>query len=270
MNIAQGTKVLGISKTNLSKVKLKLPTKPEQQKIATFLTAVDTKIQQLSKKQALLSAYKKGVMQKIFSQTIRFKADDGSAFPKWEYKRLRDIGSFYRGHSYNSTNVKGDGLLVLRSSNIKDGFLVLDKDLQFVDKDCSDNISLRKNDIVICMANGSKNLVGKSGIYNGDYNNKLTVGAFCSIFRTGSLLSKYILQTVQYKKYLYVLLAGTNINNLKNSELAELKFSLPYSIEEQTKIANFLSAIDTKIKQMSKQLDKSKEFKKALLQQMFV
>jgi len=242
----------------------------EQQKIAAFLTAVDNKIEQLSKKKELLGEYKKGLMQQIFSQAIRFKADDGSAFPDWEEKKLGDVGNFYRGHSYNSTNVKDSGLLVLRSSNIKNDSLILDNDLQFVNKDCSDNVSLKTNDIVICMANGSKRLVGKSGIYHGDYNGKLTVGAFCSIFRTDNLLSKYILQTVQYRKYLHILLAGTNINNLKNSELSELTFNLPVSSFEQAKIANFLSSIDNKIEQVGKQLDESKQFKKALLQQMFV
>jgi len=246
------------------------PSYQEQQKIAAFLTAVDNKIEQLSKKKELLGEYKKGLMQQIFSQAIRFKADDGSAFPDWEEKKLGDVGNFYRGHSYNSTNVKDSGLLVLRSSNIKNDSLILDNDLQFVNKDCSDNISLKTNDIVICMANGSKRLVGKSGIYHGDYNGKLTVGAFCSIFRTDNLLSKYILQTVQYRKYLHILLAGTNINNLKNSELSELTFNLPVSSFEQAKIANFLSSIDNKIEQVGKQLDESKQFKKALLQQMFV
>jgi len=268
--LSQGSSVIHLYPKHLEILKLNLPAKPEQQKIATFLTAVDTKIEQLSKKQELLGEYKKGAMQQIFSQAIRFKADDGSDFPDWEEKKLGGIGSFYRGHSYNSTNVKGSGLLVLRSSNIKNDSLVLDNDLQFVNKDCSDNISLKTNDIVICMANGSKRLVGKSGFYHGNYNGKLTVGAFCSIFRTDNLLSKYILQTIQYRKYLHILLAGTNINNLKNSELSELKFNLPVSSFEQTKIANFLSSIDNKIEQVGKQLDESKQFKKALLQQMFV
>ena len=265
-----GSTIKNLSLTTIKNTKLNLPTKPEQQKIAAFLTAVDTKIEQLSKKQELLGEYKKGSMQQIFSQAIRFKADDGSAFPDWEEKKLGDVGNFYRGHSYNSTNVKDSGLLVLRSSNIKNDSLILDNDLQFVNKDCSDNVSLKTNDIVICMANGSKRLVGKSGIYHGDYNGKLTVGAFCSIFRTDNLLSKYILQTVQYRKYLHILLAGTNINNLKNSELSELTFNLPVSSFEQTKIASFLSSIDRKIEQVGKQLDESNQFKKALLQQMFV
>ena len=267
---ASGSTFLEIGKSEIKKIKLHIPALPEQTKIANFLSSIDSKIEQLSKKQELLGEYKKGLMQQIFSQVIRFKADDGCDFPDWKEKKLGDVGNFYRGHSYNSTNVKDSGLLVLRSSNIKNDSLILDNDLQFVNKDCSDNISLKTNDIVICMANGSKRLVGKSGIYHGDYNGKLTVGAFCSIFRTDNLLSKYILQTVQYRKYLHILLAGTNINNLKNSELSELTFNLPVSSFEQTKIASFLSSIDNKIEQVDKQLDESKQFKKALLQQMFV
>ena len=268
--ITTGNTIKHILSSDLKIQTVSNPSYQEQQKIAAFLAVVDSKIEQLSKKQALLGEYKKGLMQQIFSQAIRFKADDGSEFPDWKEKKLGDVGNFYRGHSYNSTNVKDSGLLVLRSSNIKNDSLILDNDLQFVNKDCSDNISLKTNDIVICMANGSKRLVGKSGIYHGDYNGKLTVGAFCSIFRTDNLLSKYILQTVQYRKYLHILLAGTNINNLKNSELSELTFNLPVSSFEQAKIANFLSSIDNKIEQVGKQLDESKQFKKALLQQMFV
>lgn len=259
-----------INKSDFSKLKLYLPSKQEQEKIASFLTSLDTKIEQLTKKEELLQQYKKGVMQKIFNQEIRFKDDDGSEFCDWEEKKLKEFGQFYRGHSYNSSNVKDNGLLVLRSSNIQNGSLVLNKDLQFVNKDCNDNIILKKNDIVICMANGSKNLVGKTGVYNDCYNGKVTVGAFCSIFRAKNEFVNYILQTVQYKKYLHIMLAGTNINNLKNSELEELKFMLPKSNEEQIKIANFLSSIDTKIEQTQKQLEQTKEFKKALLQQMFV
>lgn len=258
-------------KSDLFKVTKNLfPSKQEQEKIASFLTSVDTKIEQLTKKEKLLQQYKKGVMQKIFNQEIRFKADDGSEFEDWEEKDLGSFGKFYRGHSYSSSDVQNNGLLVLRSSNIQDGSLILDKDLQFVSKDCKDNIVLQKDDIVICMANGSKHLVGKTGVYDGSYSGKVTVGAFCSILRAKNDFVNYVLQTVEYRKYLHILLAGTNINNLKNSELEELKFTVPSSKKEQTKIANFLSSIDSKIEQVSAQLDSTKEFKKALLQQMFV
>ena len=85
------------------------------------------------------------------------------------------------------------------------------------------------------MANGSKNLVGKSGVfYKNDEFKDVTVGAFCSIYRSKINLSRYLFQTDKYKKYLSILFSGTNINNLKNSDLEKLKFRLP-KIEEEKK-----------------------------------
>ena len=80
-----------ISQKILGEVLLKLPSKEEQTKIASFLSAVDEKISQLTQKHELLSQYKQGMMQKLFSQQLRFKADDGSEFGEWEEKELKDI-----------------------------------------------------------------------------------------------------------------------------------------------------------------------------------
>jgi type I restriction enzyme, S subunit len=255
---------------HILRLSVNVPSLKEQEKIGSFFPLVDSKIEQLIEKKNLLEQYKKGVMQKIFSQDLRFKDDSGSDYPDWEEQMLGDFSKFYRGHSYNSKNVKNSGLLVLRSSNIKMGHLVLNKDLQFVDKWCKSEIQLRYNDIVICMANGSKRLVGKSGVYLGNYEGDITVGAFCSIMRSERLISKYLLQSIQYRRYLHILLAGTNINNLKTSELNDLKFFIPSSKEEDKKIYNFLSSIDSKIELVSAQIENTKAFKKGLLQQMFV
>ena len=80
-----------IHESDFLKIQVELPSLEEQTKIASFLSSIDSKIEQLSKKQALLGEYKKGLMQQIFSQAIRFKADDGSDFPNWEEKKLGDV-----------------------------------------------------------------------------------------------------------------------------------------------------------------------------------
>jgi len=134
LKLCTGSNYPTIGFVDFGKISIKVPSLNEQKKIASFLSAVDEKIQQLTKKKELLEDYKKGIMQKIFSQEIRFKDDNGNEFPDWEEKKLGEFSKFLRGHSYNSTNVKDSGLLVLRSSNIKNGRLVLDKDLQFVNK----------------------------------------------------------------------------------------------------------------------------------------
>ena len=97
-----------ISITALYKYKIPLPSLPEQTKIANFLTAIDEKITQLTQKHDLLKQYKKGVMQQIFSQKLRFKDDDGGEFPGWEVKRLNELSLLITkgttpssvGHSY--------------------------------------------------------------------------------------------------------------------------------------------------------------------------
>lgn len=267
---APGGTIKTITKEQLTNFKPFLPQFPEQQKISEFLGAVDEWIGNLRTQKESLESYKKGMMQKIFSQEIRFKDDEGNDFPEWEEKKLGEVGTFYRGHSYTASNVKDNGLLVLRSSNIQNSSLVLDKDLQFVDKKCADEILLTKNDIVICMANGSAALVGKAGVYNGDYTGCVTVGAFCSIFRTKNAILKYIFQTLLYRKYLYTILAGTNINNLKNSDLERMKIELPCSNIEQQKIAEFLTSLDNLIESKQQQISQAEHWKKGLMQGLFV
>ncbi len=88
MRLSQGSKVLSISRTNLDLIKIELPSKEEQKKIADFLSAVDARIGHLNRKKELLEKYKKGVMQKLFSQELRFKRPDGTDYPDWEEKRL--------------------------------------------------------------------------------------------------------------------------------------------------------------------------------------
>ena len=189
----------------------------------------------------------------------------------WKEIVLKEIGTFYRGHSYNSSNVVDDGLLVLRSNNIQNNNLDFsDSNLQFVNKDCKKELALQKNDIVICMSNGTRSLVGKSAQYLGNYNNKLTVGAFCSIFRTDNELAKYLFQTELYKKNLYLILSGTNINNLKNSDLEKFKFKMPTNENEIKKIHNLFSSFDVKIESNRFQLNELIKFKNGLLQQMFI
>ena len=247
--------------------KVKIPKYDEQKKIGILLKNLDAKIEILDNKLQMCQNFKKYLMQQIFTQKLRF-ADSDSC---WKEISLKDIGTFYRGHSYNSTNVADEGLLVLRSNNIQGNVLDFSEDgLQFVDKDCKKELELQKNDIVICMSNGTRRLVGKSAEYTGNYENKVTVGAFCSIFRTKNKLAKYLFQTESYKKNLYLILAGTNINNLKNSDLEKFKFNIPTNESEINKIHDLFVSIDNKIDYNKKQFEEITLFKKGLLQQMFV
>jgi len=124
MTIAQGSKVLSLSTGRLGEVELNLPTLPEQQKIATFLTAVDSKIEFLQKKKSLLEQYKKGVMQQLFTSplergqrgVLRFKKEDGTNYPEWEEKKLGEVCEFSNGKGHEKIIDKKELNLFLQSA----------------------------------------------------------------------------------------------------------------------------------------------------------
>lgn len=244
----------------------------EKNQIGTYFKELDRLIELHQHKHNKLVTLKQAMLQKMFPQDgattpeIRFKGFEGD----WTEIKLGNIGSFHRGISYNASNVCESGLLVLRSSNIQNSKLILNLDLQFINLNCPEEIMLKKGDIVICMSNGSKRLVGKSALCEVNVATPTTVGAFCSIFRSSNKISPYLLQTNKYFKYLNQLLAGSSINNLKNTDLCELVFRVAAEPAEERKVGNYFSTLDKLISQHSTQLDKLKQIKSACLEKMFV
>jgi len=187
----------------------------------------------------------------------------------WVSKQLSSVGQLMRGLTYSSDDVAPAGLLVLRSTNIQDGSLVLDANLVFVSKPCPEALRLQTGDIVICMSNGSKALVGKSGEYSGEYESEITVGAFCSFFRPKLPFAKIAFHLNSYQKYIANLIAGGNINNLTNSVLEEFSFPVPLLAVEQQKITDCLGSLDELIAAQARKVDALKTHKKGLMQQLF-
>ena len=261
-----GTSYPAINSTDLSRIKISIPSKQEQEKIASFLTSIDTKIEQLTKKEGLLQQYKKGVMQKIFNQEIRFKADDGSEFCKWEEKKVKDIFTYKNGKPFENKIVK-DGLynlIALNSIDINGELKKEHKRVSINDK------SLSKNDLIMVLSDVAHgNFLGLTAIIPED--NKYVLN-----YRMGALKPKtndnmeFIRIYINYnQKYFKLHGQGSSQLNVSKGDIEKFIIKLP-CVEEQTKIAIFLSSIDIKIKQVQKQLESSKEFKKALFQQMFV
>lgn len=187
----------------------------------------------------------------------------------WAPTPLRECGRFIRGLTYGSEDVQSDGLLVIRSTNIQDEHLVLDKDLVFVGKSCSEDQRLRAGDLAICMSNGSKALVGKSAEFSGDYEGAITVGAFCSIFRPSISFAKLAFKSDSYAGFVALAIGGGNINNLKNSDLESFEFAIPVSPVEQQKIADCLTSLDELIAAQGRKVEALKAHKRGLMQQLF-
>jgi type I restriction enzyme S subunit len=187
----------------------------------------------------------------------------------WKQSRLGNLGSFIRGLTYAASDVQSQGLLVLRSTNIQNGALVLDKDLAFVGKKCSPDQILQPGDVAICMSNGSKTLVGKSAQFEGNYPAPLTVGAFCSIFRPSLPFARLAFQTERYADFVALAIGGGNINNLRNSDLESFEFEIPESSTEQKKIVDCLTSLDEVIAAQGQKVETLKAHKRGLMQQLF-
>lgn len=265
--LAKGSSISNVYNSDLKKLKITLPRLEEQEKIASFLTSVDTKIQLLTKKEELLSSYKKGVMQKIFSQEIRFKADDGSVFPEWEEKQ---VSSFMIERNIKTPKSDAYPLMAFvahkgvthKGDRYNREFLVNDGDAKkYKQTEYGDFIYSSNN-----LETGSIGL----NTYG-----SATISPVYSIFQiTDSCNYEFISRLLVTKSFIYKMVRfrqGVVYGQWKihESDFLKIKVNIP-CLEEQIKIANFLSSIDSKIDQVKEQLVSTKEFKKALLQQMFV
>ena len=275
-NSIAGTDPPNLSLNEVKGIVLGIPKVEEQTKIASFLSAVDEKINQLTQKHELLSQYKQGMMQKLFSQQIRFKADDGSEFGEWTYC---NIGSFlkvksglgFKAEEYTTE----EEVRLLQIENVGYGSVKWTHNVKYVPQSylkLHQDLVLKEGDLVLALNRPVTNNKLKIA--------KLTRLDTPSILyqRVGKLELKhenldrdFIFQIFQKEVKSYVLNSsiGSDQPFISTTDLYKHYLMLP-SKEEQTKIANFLSAIDQKIEVVAQQIEQAKQWKKGLLQQMFV
>ena len=270
--ITTGNTIKHILSSDLKIQTVSNPSYQEQQKIAAFLTAVDNKIEQLSKKKALLGEYKKGLMQQIFSQAIRFKADDGSAFPVWEEKNIVELAKTSIGLVTSMTPYYVDkGVPLIRNNDIfqnkirKEKLIRLDYEFDQLNK----NRRLFTNDIVTVHTGN----IGASAVIDEELNGCQGFATLNTRIKNQNEISSSFLcwyyNSTRNIKYALSMATGDGRSNYNLKDFNKATIPVP-SLPEQTKIAAFLTAVDNKIEQVGKQFDESKQFKKALLQQMFV
>lgn len=279
MKIAQGTKVLGLSMSRLGNIKLYIPTLPEQQKIATFLTSVDERIQLLQKQKEALEQYKKGTMQKIFSQQLRFKIEGKGGElvepPDWEEKRLGEIGCTFNGLTGKTKEDFGEGKAYVQYMQIFSNSKININDFGFVKINTNEKQSeVQYGDVFFTTSSETPREIGTASVLL-DEVSEVYLNSFCFGYRAYSLsqlvpeFARYLFRSEVIRKEIVKLAQGSTRFNMSKVELMKLKVMLPVESEQQ-KIASFLSAIDTQIEQVAKQIEQSKLFKKGLLQKMFV
>ena len=261
----------GINAEEYSLLPISFTSLKEQTKIATFLSAVDEKISQLSQKLHLLGQYKQGMMQKLFSQQIRFKADDGSEFGEWEERKLSEI-SQKAMYGMNAAATEYDGInKYLRITDIcefSNSFKI--DNLTSPNAELDDKYKLQLGDLLFARTGAS---VGKSYLYKKNDGITYFAGFLIKFSLNTNLVIPYFifLQTLTkgFSQWVVTNSMRSGQPGINAEEYSSYIFKVP-CLEEQTKIANFLSAIDQKIDVVSEQLEQAKLWKKGLLQQMFV
>jgi len=266
--MAQGNSVVHLYSHQLSSLVVSFPSLPEQTKIASFLTTVDKKIAGLKKQLTLLERYKKGVMQKIFSQKLRFQDENGNDFPDWEEKKLGEICNIKRGASPRPITDKkwfdnNSKIGWVRISDISKSNKYLEKTEQYFSPSAIDKSRfVKKGNMImsICATLGKP-------IYT---NIDVCIPDSFIVFEKLSLEKEYFfyyLDFIQLNWYKYGQ-PGTQVN--LNSEIVSNETIPVPSNFEQQKIASFLSSIDEKIIKCQGQIKTMENWKKGLLQQMFV
>ena len=221
---------------NFARIRMSIPKIEEQKKIAKLLNLIDERIATQNKIIEDLKKLKSAIIENVF--------DDKHS----ERLQLDNVGSYIRGLTYSSNDVvEHGGTLVMRSNNIVNGSLLdYNNNVVFVNKQMSAEQQLQNGDIVICMANGSSSLVGKSSFYDGNWHSPITVGAFCGIYRSKEPIVKWLFQTNKYRRYIWNSLQGGNgaIANLNGEDILNMSFSIPNAPIKDTCV-KMLTSVDS-------------------------
>ena len=240
---------------------ISLPSTEEQKKIGHLLALLDERIATQTKIIEDLKKLKSAIIENVLNSGHCVNL------------RLGDVGAYIRGLTYNSNDVIDyNGTLVMRSNNIINGSqLDYNNNVVSVNKQISQEQQLQDGDIVICMANGSSALVGKSSFYDGKCLSPITVGAFCGIYRSKMPITKWLFQTNRYRRYIWNSLQGGNgaIANLNGEDILRMLFPLP---DKQTtdRCTKLLSSLDSLIESNVSLCLKYSQQKEYLLRQMFI
>lgn len=258
-------------------LKLNVPKFAEQTKIASFLSAVDERIQQLQKKHALLEQYKKGCMQQLFSQKLRFKDENGNDYPDWEETSLGEIGTFQTSSIDKLSRENEDMVYLVNYMNVyrhEEITSATKKLLQQVtaSKKQINSCNLLKGDILFTPSSETPSDIGHSVVIFEDlpecvYSYHLM--RFRPFVLLDILYSHYFCNNDLVMNQLSILATGSTRFTIGLKSFSSVRIKLP-CLEEQKKIASFLAAVDEQIMHIKTRSDNILQFKKGLLQQLFI
>lgn len=256
-----GSTMLNLNHATLAGLKVQRPPLAEQRAIAEALSDADALIHALDALITKKRHIKQGTMQQLLTGKKRLPGFTG----EWEETTLGEVGECVIGLTYKPSNVTDHGLLVLRSSNIQNNRLAFEDNV-YVNMDVPENIITRDGDILICVRNGSRALIGKC-VRLGPEIAGQTFGAFMSIYRTKySRFIGHLFRSFQIQRQINENL-GATINQITNKVLKSFEVKLP-DVDEQEEIANVLDDMDAEITALEQKRDKTKLIKQGMMQEL--
>jgi len=259
----------------LEPIEVHIPATAEQNKIMIFLTSVDTKIQQLESLKSSREQYKKWVMQKIFSQEIRFKDENGEDFGKWESVEINDIWNHYNWLTWKTKEDFWDWKRYIQYMQIFNSSRIQLDDCWYVNVwDQEKQNEVKKWDVIFTVSSETPKETWMTSVVLDEFQ-WVYLNSFCFWLRPESekvlnpVFSEYLFRSSEVRKKIIRLAQWSTRFNMSKISLMKLRITLP-SIWEQVKIWKILSQISLKIINIEEQINNVKKRKKWLLQQMFV
>lgn len=255
-----------ITLTKINDFKFNYPSLPEQKKIADYLSFIDQKINLLEEKKTELLRYKKAMMQRLFSQQIRFKDENGNDFPNWEEKKLGEIGDITGGGTPDTTNEEfwNGGINWFTPTEINSKYI-------YNSKRTISELGLKNSSAKLLKLGTilftSRATIGECGILK---KVAATNQGFQSFYPSNNNYNEFVYYWVLNNKQIFLKLSsGSTFLEISKSQIEKINLKIPL-LPEQQKIADFLSVIDESIDIVNEQIRETQAFKKAMLQQMFV
>lgn len=238
-----------------------VPSISEQTRIASFFTVLDKKIDQLKQKKSLLEQYKKGIMQKLFSQELRFNDENGKEFPNWEKKKLGKVADVNP-----RSDILPDTFIYIDLESVVKGRLTKKERINKSEAPSRAQRLLIKNDILFQMVRPYQR---NNFFFKSSEKDFVASTGYAQIRTSGN--SEFLFQFLHEETFVRKVIekcTGTGYPAINSTDLSNIIISIP-SENEQNKIANFLSSIDDKINRTESQLEQTQKYKKGLLQNMF-
>ena len=249
-------------------IPVNIPLLKEQEKIAKFLTTVDKKITNLENTITSLENQKKGLLQQIFSQKLRFKDKNGNNYPNWEKKKLGDIGSFSRGGNLSKSDLSKKGTSCILYGELYTYYNEFATEIKSKTLNTTNLVLSKKYDVLLPLSGETAEDISTcTCIFFDD----IALGSDLLIFRSSFFDGRFMSLLLKYKyKYKIAQIAqGKSIVHISEKNIKNINIKIS-CIEEQQNIADFILIFTKKLENQKAQLEHWKQIKKGLLQQMFV